>query len=137
MDTLYYQEQVRKLREHLARVRYGMIKGGPRILIDNASIHTARETVALFKKLGLKLVEHPPYSPDLAPSDYYLFINFKSWQRGQKYSSREDLETRVTDWFQGKRATYYERGIDELKTRSQAVIKSVIKFLTQGEILWF
>jgi len=37
---------------------------------DNAHPHTAHKTVETIKNIGFELLTHPPYSPDLAPSDY-------------------------------------------------------------------
>ena len=49
--------------------------GTRRILLhhDNASSHTAALTKSFLKEKKLQLLPHPPYSPDLAPCDYYLF----------------------------------------------------------------
>ena len=47
----------------------------------NAPSHTSLKAMAKLKQLRFELVAHPPYSPDLAPSDYYLFPNFKSCSR--------------------------------------------------------
>ena len=33
--------------------------------------------------LRYEILPHPPYSPDLAPSDYFLFSNTKTWLGGK------------------------------------------------------
>ena len=43
---------------------------------DNASSHTSAPTLAFFEDIDL--LAHPPYSPDLAPCDYFLFPRLKS-----------------------------------------------------------
>jgi len=40
---------------------------------------------------GFIHMNHPPYSPDLAPSDYYLFRNLKN-MCGRRFSSNEELQ---------------------------------------------
>ena len=40
---------------------------------DNAWLHTARSTVATMHDLSFECLPHPPYSPDLAPSDFHVF----------------------------------------------------------------
>ncbi|GBP12622.1 Mariner Mos1 transposase [Eumeta japonica] len=49
------------------------ISRGVLFLLDNASVHTARVSEAGLKDTGFSEIDHPPYSPDLAPSDYFLF----------------------------------------------------------------
>jgi len=47
------------------------------LLPDYARPHTAAYTVETLKKLNCEILEHSPYSPDIAPSDYHLFGPFK------------------------------------------------------------
>jgi len=47
------------------------------ILYDNAPAHRALATQKKLAYLGFQCVDHPPYSPDLAPSDYHLFPGLK------------------------------------------------------------
>jgi hypothetical protein len=49
------------------------------VLHDNAHLHTAACTWALLEHFNWKLFDHPPHSPDLAPSDYNLFTYLKNW----------------------------------------------------------
>jgi len=50
---------------------------------DNAPVHTARSVADFMAKHRFKLVEHPPYSPDLAPADFFLFPKVKAMLAGQ------------------------------------------------------
>jgi transposase len=58
---------------------------------DNARPHTALRTRAFMAENSMKLAPHPPYSPDVAPSDFYLFGDVKGRLTGQMFESREDL----------------------------------------------
>ena len=40
---------------------------------------------------GYELIPHPAYSPDLAPSDYFLFPNLKRDIRGRHFRSNEEV----------------------------------------------
>lgn len=122
-DAAYYQSLVRKLRKELPVARRGILKKGPLILVDNAPVHTAQETRRCFEECGFSLVGAPPYSPDLAPSDYYLFRNLKNWLRGTKFGSREELESAVSGWFESRPTGFYERGILQLPERMREVVR--------------
>ncbi|GBP28354.1 Histone-lysine N-methyltransferase SETMAR [Eumeta japonica] len=53
--------------------RRGKLSRRMLFLQDNASVHTARVSRQALKDTGFSEIDHPPYSPDLAPSDYFLF----------------------------------------------------------------
>ena len=52
-------------------------QGGGLFLHDNAPAHRALATQNKLAYLGFQCLDHPPYSPDLAPSDYHLFPGLK------------------------------------------------------------
>ncbi|KAI6661399.1 hypothetical protein LOD99_13270, partial [Oopsacas minuta] len=58
---------------------------------DNASSHTAIRTRELLENSGLKTLPHPPYSPDLAPCDFWLFPRLKDQLRGRRFSTNDEL----------------------------------------------
>ena len=45
---------------------------------DNAPVHTAARTRAFMEEKKIQTLGHPPYSPDLAPADFYLFPTVKA-----------------------------------------------------------
>jgi hypothetical protein len=51
--------------------------------IDNAPAHNSRMTQNFFRHNPLKRPAHPPYSLGISPSDFYLFGNVKSADRGE------------------------------------------------------
>jgi hypothetical protein len=53
--------------------------------------HTARKCRAFCEENRLRLAVHPPYSPDLAPSNFFLFEHIKHCLQGIAFSSREEL----------------------------------------------
>ncbi|GBP24462.1 Mariner Mos1 transposase [Eumeta japonica] len=58
---------------------------------DTASCRTRTpaETTRFLKGQKILHQGHPPYSPDLAPNDFYLFSRVKNKLRGQRFSSCE------------------------------------------------
>ncbi|GBM95572.1 hypothetical protein AVEN_34292-1 [Araneus ventricosus] len=53
---------------------------------------------------------HPPYSPDLAPSDYYLFGPKKRFLGGKKFDSDDELKWVVRRWLFSQPTEIYESG---------------------------
>ena len=63
------------------------------LLHDNASAHTAVVTLDFLVASNVQLVTHPPYSPDLAPCDWFLFPSDKKQLKGKQFQNAEDAQT--------------------------------------------
>jgi len=65
------------------------------------------------------VVPHPPYSPDLAPSDFWLFPELKEVLKGQHFSSDAKVEAAVLKWISSQQETFFmdrmNIGIERLK----------------------
>ncbi|CAH1996707.1 unnamed protein product [Acanthoscelides obtectus] len=57
---------------------------------DNASSHTAQKTRQYLMEENVELLDHPPYSPDLSPNDFFTFQKIKNKLRGQRFQSPEE-----------------------------------------------
>ncbi|CAH2012987.1 unnamed protein product [Acanthoscelides obtectus] len=68
------------------------IKPERRIILhqDNASSHTAQKTRQYLTEENVELLDHPPYSPDLSPNDFFTFPKIKNRLRGQRLQSPEE-----------------------------------------------
>jgi histone-lysine N-methyltransferase SETMAR len=77
MNGNYYAEVLGKLEKAIKEKRKGKFKNGILLLHDNAPVHKAGVVQDALKKLKFQELNHPPYSPDLAPCDYFLFRKLK------------------------------------------------------------
>ena len=57
---------------------------------DNASSHTSAQTTAFLSTQNIDLMSHPPYSPHLAPNDFFLFPYVKNKMRDQRFSTPKE-----------------------------------------------
>ena len=69
---------------------------------DDAPCHKSLATMAKLNELSFKLLPHPPYSPDLAPSDYYLFTDLKKMHQGKRFYSNEEVIAETNAYFEVK-----------------------------------
>ena len=63
---------------------------------DIAPVHNSILVTDYLTKMGIKTVPHPPYSPDLAPSDFWLFPKLKEKLRGCCYETIDEMKEAVT-----------------------------------------
>jgi transposase len=112
-----YCETLTKLRRAIQNRRRGMLSAGVVFLHGNARPHTARRTLTELQKFNWEVFDHPPYSPDLAPSDYHLFTNMKKWLGSQRFDDDEELQSSVVEWLQSQEVEFYDCGIQKLVKR--------------------
>ena len=70
-------------------------------LHDSAPTHRALATQKKMAYLGFQCLDHPPYFPDLAPSDYHLFSGLKNQLKCRHFSSDAVIAAAVT-WLDGQ-----------------------------------
>jgi hypothetical protein len=73
-------------------------KVGVLLLQDNVRPHTAALTVGTLRALKFEVFKHPPYSPNLAPLDFHLFIPMKEHLRGHKFADDNEVMEAVQSW---------------------------------------
>ena len=93
----YYIEVLREFRKRFRRKRPELFESGQwHFHQDNAPVHNSILITDYLTQMGIKTVPHPPYSPDLAPCNFWLFPKLKENLRGNRYSTIEDMKEAVT-----------------------------------------
>jgi hypothetical protein len=65
------------------------------LLYDNAPAHCAIRVHQFLAQRGVPVLDHPPYSPDLAPADFFLFPLLKGIMKGACYADVAAIQERV------------------------------------------
>ncbi|GBN58814.1 Histone-lysine N-methyltransferase SETMAR [Araneus ventricosus] len=87
------------------------------LLHDKAHPHSAGIIQNLIQQFGWEQFDHWPYSPDLALSDYHLFLNLKHDLGGRRFDSDDDAKNGLQQWMSSLAANFFEEGIDKLVSR--------------------
>ena len=123
VNAAYCAPLMHKLHDTIKEKRRGMLSRGVHLLHDNAAVHTVAVAKAAVKECGFEEIEHPPYSPDLAPSDYYLFSKLKKDLRGKKFDDEEEVTTAVMEHFADKEPEHFLKGIELLVQRCEKCVE--------------
>jgi len=126
-----YVEMLGRMYESLNDRSPEKVKRGILILQDNAHCRKTSAVSAKMRDLELKTLDHPPYSPDLAPSDFYLFRGLKQFLEGRKNDDQEELDGLVRTYFRSKPASFFKEGIDLLRTKMERTIESEGRYLEE------
>ena len=82
---------------------------------DNALCHKSTATIAKLHEFHFDLLPHPPYSPDLAPNNYWLFADLKRMLQGKRFGSNEEVISETEAYFVTKDKSFYKKGIELLE----------------------
>ena len=83
-------------------------------LHDNALSHNATIIKQFLAQRKVTVLDHPPYSPDLAPADYFLFLKVKSHLKGHLFDSISDIQKAVTSKLNTIAKDDFYKGIQKL-----------------------
>jgi histone-lysine N-methyltransferase SETMAR len=86
------------------------------VMIHDACPHTAAAMQNLIMTIGWEQFNHPPYSPDLGPSDFHLSLHLKSFPACWRFHNNKIKEA-VTTCFASQVASFYDEGIQRLVQR--------------------
>lgn len=102
VNAAYYKEVMSRLLKRISRIRpHYNRKGSWSLLHDNAPSHNSIIVKSFMAKKGVLVINHPPYSPDLAPADFMLFPKLKGILKGRKFHDVQDIQKNVTSELKG------------------------------------
>lgn len=120
VDKNLYISQLQRVNEAIKQKRpYRKTK--VILLHDNAPPHTAKCVKLVLQELDWEVLRHPPYSPDLAPTDFHLFRSISNQMMGITFNNEEDLKKWLNNFFEMKPKDFWSRGFDKLVDRWEQV----------------
>ena len=123
INSELYCNQLDKLSDELKEKRPELDNwDGVVFHADNASPHSSLVTRQKLLQLEWDVLSHPPYSPDLAPSDYYLFRSLQNFLNSRTFTSNQDVKNQLNLFFASKDQKLFEREINLLPERWQKIL---------------
>ena len=107
MNAEYYLSLLVQLKDILKEKRRGKVTKCVLFLHDNAPVHRALGTQKKLAYLGFQCLNHPPYSSDLAPSDYHLFSGLKKQLKGRHFSSDAEVIAAAETCLDGQLSEFF------------------------------
>ncbi|GBP66273.1 Mariner Mos1 transposase [Eumeta japonica] len=125
-----YRLQLIRLSRALKEKRSEYSKTHDKVILlhDNARPHVAKPVKTYLGTLKWDVLPHPPYAPDIVPSDYHLFRSMAHGLTHQKFTLYEDCQKWVDLWISSKDKKFFQRGIHLLPERWQKVVESDGKY---------
>lgn len=119
-----YQQQLNKVSRALREKRPEYAKRHDKVIFqhDNARPHVAKRVKETLEAFGWDVLPHPPYSPDIAPTDYHLFRSMQSALSGKRFGSYDEIKNWLDDWITSKQPNFFYRGIHLLPEKWEKII---------------
>ncbi|UYV68306.1 hypothetical protein LAZ67_5003808 [Cordylochernes scorpioides] len=121
VNSAFYLEVLRKLKRRIARVRTD-IKDTVKPHHDNDTSHTAFIITNFLARSNTPLIPHPPYSPDLAPCDFFLFPRLKREMKGKHWETVENIQHHVTTFLRSIPVEEFQGAFQAWQTRLRKCI---------------
>ena len=106
---------------------------------NNAPAHKSAIAMEKMYELRYQLLCHPLYQPDLAPLDFFQFLNMKKWLTGKKFTSNEEVEWDTHAYFAELPKLYYLEGTENqnivgpsVSRQKGTTLKNKIKFVQKN-----
>ena len=94
-----YAETIQELHKAINEKRKGKVKYQTLLLHNNAPPYMVKVTRQAIQDSKFEKLLHPPYSPDLAPSNYYLFRHLKKSLCGRRFEDNNEVMSAVRGFF--------------------------------------
>ena len=91
----YRNSVLKQVKEFYNKKRPSKAWSGVHLLHDNAFSQKCEVVQSFLASEKVKVLYHPPYSPDLSPCDFFLFPRLKKMLSGNKYTSRNSLGSAI------------------------------------------
>jgi len=92
VNYVYYKGLLERLRNDVRRKRPEKWANGFVLHHDNAPCHTSLLVQQFLSNNNITVCPRPPYSPDLAPCDFWLFPKVKTTMKGKHFESIQGIE---------------------------------------------
>lgn len=91
---------------------------------DNAPAHASLLIRSYLAKHQTSVVPHPPYSPDLAPADFFLFPKLKTTLKGRRFQTIEEIQENAIQALRAITASAFQEAFQQWKKRWERCIAS-------------
>lgn len=123
INSNIYCQQLINLNEALQKKRPELVnRKGVVFHHDNARPHTSLVTQKKLLELGWDVLPHPPYSPDMAPTDYHLFRSLQNSLSNKTFTTDSSIKLHLEKFVEQKDKQFFESGIMTLPERWQQII---------------
>ena len=96
--------------------------------------HTALSVQHFLTKNNMTLMPHPPYSPDLTSSDFFMFFHMRKVLRGKRFAHVEEVKPKITGALKGMKIYEFKNCFEQWEKVSTGVLHQMESTLKVTEV---
>ena len=113
-----YRTQLMRLSRALKDKRPQYNERNDKVILQHDNARSLAKVVKTYlEMLKWQVLPHPPYSPDVAPSDYHLFRSMAHGLADQYFRFYEEVKNWIDSWIASKDDQFFRREIRTLPER--------------------
>ena len=113
-------QQIEEIHPKLQCLQAALVnRMGPILLHDNARPHVTQQMLQKLNELGYEVLPHPPYSPDLSPTDYPFSKHLDNFLHGKRFHNLQEAENAFQEFSESQSMDIYATGTSKLLSRWQ------------------
>uniref|UniRef100_A0A8R1I1A6 Histone-lysine N-methyltransferase SETMAR n=1 Tax=Caenorhabditis japonica TaxID=281687 RepID=A0A8R1I1A6_CAEJA len=99
--------------------------------------HVAKTTNSLLATFSWTVLAHPPYNPDLAPTDYHLVSEIQRSLEETEFKTKSDVENWIVSYFASKKPEFWRRGTMSLQNSWHTVVDKEVNYYCSFHFSFF
>ena len=131
---VYYANLLDQLRTAIPEKCRGKLSKDVLLQQDNVRVPTCKVAMDAEERNGYELILHPAYSPDRAPSNFFLFPDLKKDICGLHFPSDEEVVTAIDEWVNRKDPDFFSSRLMALEHRWSKCITLEGNYIEKKEV---
>lgn len=115
-----YIAQLRKLKQNIDSHRGK--NATVYFVADNARPHIAKAARDELLSYHWYILPHAPYSPDLSPTDFWVFADLHRFLDGRQFQDHHEISKAIDDYTSARSADFWRKGMKKLPERWRQVV---------------
>ena len=117
-----YTQQIDEMHWKLQCLQLALLNRKVSVLLHNTRLHVTKPTLQKVNELGYKVLPHPPYSPDLSPTNYHFFKGLDNFLQRKCFYNQQEGENAFQEFLKSRGTNFYTTRLNKLNSLWQKCV---------------
>ena len=116
-----YAQQINEMHGKPQHLQLAFVNRKGPVLLNNTQLHVTQPILQKLNELAYEVLPHPPYSPELLPTNYHFFKCLDNFLQGKCSHNQQEAENAFQEFIKSWSTDFYAKWISKL-----LVVKNVL-----------